>query len=473
MVTLLAATAALSLAVTTSVLQRMTADIAKSVESVRAIEEAEVTLLLHVRAAERGEKLEYADQIRDLLDEAGRAVTSTGEALLLAEAKHDVEAYFAASRQPSAQLPDVRVQETKAIDTLERLVDLDVASTRAAHQRAQRWDQIANVAAIVLGIAIVGITVALVLWLRRRVIRPLFSLAATMKRFGEGERGLRAKERGPTELREMTHRFNDMADSIAAQRQAQTTFLGGVAHDLRNPLSALKLAVDLIGPSEPLPPEPTLRRTLAVIARQIDNLDRMVGDFLDMAKIEAGELDLCVADHDMRTIVGGSLELFEPTAQSRLNIDMPTEPVIVACDAVRIGQAITNLISNAIKYSPPEEPINIAVRATTDEVTIEVTDHGVGIPRDDHERIFEPFRRGATRNKVPGTGLGLFNVQRIVQAHAGRIEVDSVPAVGSTFRIRLPTSRSYSDRQSTPASHVASVSADPVPRSPESRARRS
>jgi two-component system, OmpR family, sensor histidine kinase MtrB len=449
-VTLLAATAAISLVLATSVLQQMTSDIAASVESVRAIEEAEVTLLLHVRAKSRGEQRASAEQVRQLLDEAGRYVTSATEARGLAEARAAVDRYFEVVAQPDADAADLEQHEAAAIEALERLGKFDVAQTRAAHDRAIRWDRIANIAGIVLGFSIVAITAVLVLWLRRRVIRPLFALAETMKRFGAGERSLRAVERGPMELRDMTHHFNDMAESIAAQRQAQTAFLGGVAHDLRNPLSALKLAVELIGPSEPLPPEPQLRRTLALISRQIDQLERMVGDFLDMAKIEAGELELTIADHDVCAIVAESVELFAPTSRSRFRIATPDAPVVVACDAVRIGQAITNLVSNAIKYSPPDEPIEIKVASGGDEVTIEVVDRGVGIARTDHHRIFEPFRRGATRNTVPGTGLGLFNVQRIVQAHAGRIEVDSVPSVGSTFRIRL-TCRSCSARPSTPA----------------------
>jgi two-component system, OmpR family, sensor histidine kinase MtrB len=461
LVTLLAATAATSLVLATSVLQKMTADIAASVESVHAIEEAEVTLLLHVRAQSRGEQRESADQVRAWLDQAERYATSSTEARALDDVRVAVDRYFEVAAKPDAAPAELEQLEAKAIEALERLGEIDLASTRAAHERAIQWDRIANFAGLVLAFSIVVITALLVLWLRRRVIRPLFALAETMKRFGAGERELRAVEEGPTELRDMTHRFNDMAESIAAQRQAQTAFLGGVAHDLRNPLSALKLAVELLDPNQPLPSEAQLRRTIGIISRQINQLERMVGDFLDMAKIEAGELELSIADHDIRAIVGDSIELFEPTSRSRFHVAMPDVPIVVACDAVRIGQAITNLVSNAIKYSPPDEPIDIKVATAGDEVTIEVTDRGVGIPRADHERIFEPFRRGATRHNVPGTGLGLYNVQRIVQAHAGRIEVDSVPSVGSTFRVRLTTSRSYSDPLPTPAPSAVAGSARP------------
>ncbi len=456
--TLLAATAAISLVLATSVLQRLTSDIAASVESVRTIEEAEVTLLLHVRARDNGEETQAATEVRALLAEAERYAQNAEEESALYDAKVAAHKYFTFAADPDADGDDLKQYETAAIDALERLGDLDVANTRAAQARAAKWDQIGNIAAIVLGCAIVAITAVLVLWLRRRVITPLFSLQRTMKQFGDCDRTVRAAELGPIELREMTRSFNDMAESIAAQRQAQTAFLGGVAHDLRNPLGALKLATTLLAPDQPLPPEPKLRKTLAVITRQIVQLERMVGDFLDMAKIEAGTLALTIAPHDIRGIVGESIDLFEPTSRARFQVAMPDAPVNVECDAVRIGQAVTNLISNAIKYSPPEEPIDVTVITigTDDsEVVIEVRDRGVGIPRQDHERIFEPFRRGATRNTVPGTGLGLFNVQRIVKAHAGRIEVDSVPAVGSTFRVRLATSRSCSDQPSTPAATAA------------------
>jgi signal transduction histidine kinase len=133
---------------------------------------------------------------------------------------------------------------------------------------------------------------------------------------------------------------------------------------------------------------------------------------------------------------------------------MPDAAVVVACDAGRIAQAVTNLVSNAIKYSPPEEPIDVVVSAMSESVCIEITDRGVGIPREELNRIFEPFRRGGSRSLVPGTGLGLYNVQRIVQAHAGRVEVDSVPSVGSTFRIVLQRTAAIAARVEDPAARA-------------------
>ncbi|MBA3499123.1 MAG: HAMP domain-containing histidine kinase [Deltaproteobacteria bacterium] len=231
-----------------------------------------------------------------------------------------------------------------------------------------------------------------------------------------------------------------MAESIATQRQAQVAFLGGVAHDLKTPLSALGMAVDMLSPNESLPAEPQLRRMIEVIARQIHHLERMVGDFVDMSTIEGGNLDLQVDYHDVGNIVREAIGVFSQneTMRERFKVSSPPEPCLAICDEVRIGQAVTNVVSNAIKYSPVGAPIDVCIHTDVSDVIIEVADHGAGIAREDYDRIFEPFRRVGTKGMATGAGLGLFNVKRIVEAHDGRIEVESVPRRGSTFRIYLP-----------------------------------
>lgn len=262
-----------------------------------------------------------------------------------------------------------------------------------------------------------------------------------MQRFGRGDGAARAPERGSRELRELCARFNDMASAIAAQRQAQIAFLGGVAHDLRNPLSALQLSVELLGPDQELPPEATLRQTVARIERQIVRMERMLGDFLDVAKIEAGQLDLRLAAHDACTLVKEVADLFEGTSRERHRIEVraPDTALPIWCDPMRIEQVIANLISNAIKYSPPESVVELAVDARGREIELRVTDHGIGIAMEDHARVFEPFRRvGLSKETVPGVGLGLFVVRKIVEAHGGRIAIESAPGQGATFRVFLP-----------------------------------
>src|SRR5207237_8717084 len=139
----------------------------------------------------------------------------------------------------------------------------------------------------------------------------------------------------------------DMASAMADRRQAQIAFLGGIAHDLRTPLTAITLAVEVLGTGQPPPPE---RRALEIIDRQLARLDRMLGDFLDMAKIEAGEFELTVAEHDARALVRDAVDLFGVSAGERFRVSVPDAEVTVRADALRLEQAITNLVSNAIKY---------------------------------------------------------------------------------------------------------------------------
>lgn len=131
---------------------------------------------------------------------------------------------------------------------LEELVLASVARARAAQAEAQRWDAMANWAGFALSAVLLGGAVATIVWLRRRAFAPLLRLARTMERFGRGDRDARADEAGAEELRDMSRRFNEMAAALSAQRSQQIAFLAGVAHDLRGPLSVLKLSLGVLGP---------------------------------------------------------------------------------------------------------------------------------------------------------------------------------------------------------------------------------
>jgi signal transduction histidine kinase len=113
--------------------------------------------------------------------------------------------------------------------------------------------------------------------------------------------------------------------------------------------------------------------------------------------------------------------------------------VILRCDPLRIEQVVTNLTSNAIKYSPRGGAVDLVLQRNHHEVITTVTDHGVGMTEEDSRRLFEPFRRvGLSAETAPGVGLGLYVAKRIVEAHQGRVEVESKPGQGSTFRVYLP-----------------------------------
>jgi signal transduction histidine kinase len=278
-----------------------------------------------------------------------------------------------------------------------------------------------------------------------------------MERFGRGDRAARAQETGPAELRDMSFRFNQMAASLMAERDAQLAFLGGVAHDLRNPLSALQITLSPIRPGKPLPPEPRIRLTFERITRQITRIDRMIGDLLDTAAIQSGKLELKLERRDARELVGEVVELFEGASREHaIELVLPEQAVEITCDPSRIVQVVTNLVSNAIKYSPGTPKIDVVVSHVDGDAVISVRDYGVGIGNPDRERLFEPYARGGlSKEAIPGVGLGLFVVRRIVEAHGGSVEVESVLGEGSTFVVRIPLARPVeSSREMRPHDHA-------------------
>ena len=439
-VTVLALLASGALVALTTALHRATSSSAASVESVRLAEEAEIDLLLLERAIDPVVRSDIEGSLRRRLAEAERYVTTGDEARVLSEAMGRVDEYIASTRDPGLTLQDVTARQESAYGALQSLVTTNITQSKDAQRSADRWNDIGNVLGTGVGVLLVLVAGAVVVWLRGAAFAPVFALADAMDRFARGDHDVRAVERGPRELREMCVRFNEMAAAIAAQRRAQTAFLGGVAHDLRNPLWAVQTSVALLDPGEQLPSEELVRESVARIGRQLTRMERMLGDFLDAARIEAGELELRLEAHDARAIVQAAIDLFQDAERDHpIEIRLPDRALLVRWDALRIEQVVSNLVSNAIKYSPPGGRIEVALESSGEEVVLSVSDHGIGIAEADRARVFEPFRRvGLSKETVPGVGLGLFVVRRIVEAHGGRIGVQSRPGHGSTFRFVLP-----------------------------------
>jgi signal transduction histidine kinase len=239
-------------------------------------------------------------------------------------------------------------------------------------------------------------------------------------------------------LREAIEAFNEMTTALRMQRAAQLAYLGGVAHDLRNPLSAVSMALELVRTE---PSEEQRANAVELVDRQVARLARMVGDLLDATRIEAGQLELHTTPVELRALCREVVDLYRATARGQeIAVRAPEEPVVVDADPLRVEQVIGNLVSNAIKYSPRGGPIDVVVRGDAAHAVLEVSDRGIGMSREQIADLFVPFRRSA-KDVAPGVGLGLSVVLRIVRAHGGSIEVESELGAGSTFRVTLPLAR--------------------------------
>lgn len=429
-----------SIFLATSQLRHVSATIGDAVQSVHSAEQAGLELLVLDRAATVAERQAAERSLREKLSDARRYVSSPVEAGVLSDAVSAVDDYLAiAHRSPRDPARAPPFQRSYA--AIRRLVNINLAQAHDSQIYAARIDRIAEVLGLALGLLVLLVVSAVVFWLRTRAFAGVFALGNAMDRFEEGDREARAPETGPLELREMARRFNQMADAISRRRQERIAFLAGVAHDLRNPLAALRTSLAIITPSQPLPPEPTIRRVAALMDRQFESLQRMTGDFIDTARIEAGELELRPEPRDLGEIVRHAVSLFQSGPwNERFHVEVPEDAITVSCDGARMQQVVTNLVSNAMKYSMEDSPIRVTLQAHKDQATLSVSDRGIGIPREELRAIFDPFRRSeSSRRTTSGVGLGLFVAQRIVRAHGGRLEVESTPGSGSTFRVVLPS----------------------------------
>lgn len=444
-----------SLVLLTSYLHRMTADLGAAVEGVRIAEELEVQLLTHYRQGDlllhqlpdaQTIPLEFVEaQLQLLLNEIEPLAATPREQAMIQNIRQRVAAYLEAYQQASSTDPGQVAQKVgplldEALAALDELVGFNVREAREAQQQATRWDRIASLGGTTVAVLLlVGMTSVLI-WVRRAVLRPVMQVSQAMRRFGAGRKRTRAPEAGPAELREMAHTFNEMAASLSRQQEDQLAFLAGVAHDLRNPLAALKMSTALVDPSRPDASPERIQRMLVLVRRQVARLDRMVGDLLDSTRIEAGKLELQLEERDMRELAHAVVELYQATGPSHeLSLSVPEAPVLLRCDGARIEQVLNNLVSNALKYSPAGTRVEVTVLQQNEEALVSVTDQGIGISTEEQRHLFAPFRRTiGARERAPGAGLGLSVARRIVEAHGGLVEVDSQPGKGSVFRIRLP-----------------------------------
>lgn len=439
----LAGIATLALVGLTGVLHRASVRSTSAVESVRLAEEVQRDILLHDRVRDSITRAHIATGLRERLALAHLRVTGPDQRRALDTASQAISDYLAADDMPRRDADQVALKHAAAFAQLEALVAMNLDDARRAYATVERYDALASAVGIGVAGAVVVSAAFVVWWLNARALRPLAGLERAMRRFGRGDVDERAVEEGPAELAAMARCFNEMATSIARQRRERQTFIASVAHDLRNPLAVLRMSADVAQPEGEELDIARAGKAFGAVRRQVSRLERMVGDLLDTASVEAGSLRLHVDSTDLRTVVLEVAEHYrQTTTRHVIDVDVPDSEVRVDCDGMRIEQVVSNLMSNAIKYSPGGRRIAVSLVPDDTEVTLKVRDDGIGMSEEDAVTAFEPFRRSAAlRDQVAGSGLGLFVVRRLVEAHGGRIEVQTSAGNGSTFVVQLPRRR--------------------------------
>ncbi len=293
--------------------------------------------------------------------------------------------------------------------------------------------------AIVGGAALL-FSIAVGTFLAWRATRPLRALSDTARRIVEtGDQAARVpRPMGRGELAELVRQFNTLLDKNAAHVRVLRETLDNLAHDLRTPLTRLRGTAELALGNEGDPAD--ARAALADCVDESDRVLHLLEALLDISAAEAGALRLDRNPLDLRSLIERAVDLYREVAEEkkiRVVANAPEE-VELDADAIRLGQAINNLLDNALKYTPAGGQVVLAARAEADVAILTVTDNGPGVPAAERDAIFRRLYRGDTSRSQRGLGLGLSLVKAIVEAHGGTVVVDDSPEGGARFTVTIP-----------------------------------
>ena len=225
------------------------------------------------------------------------------------------------------------------------------------------------------------------------------------------------------------------AETLRRTDALKTAVLRAVSHDLRSPLMAILTSAGALAHGE-LSLEPEDRHELVeTILSEAGRLDRLVANLLDLSRLQAGAATPELRDSAIEDVVLEALDGIE--AASRIEVVFPDESLLVHVDPHQVERVVANLVENAIRYSPPDEPVRVQVRQAGGEVLVRVVDHGPGVGAADAARIFEPFQRASTEG-TRGAGLGLAIARGFAEANGGRLWLESHAGQGATFTLALP-----------------------------------
>jgi len=320
------------------------------------------------------------------------------------------------------------------LNTSNALIDREVESMRRTGERAQRilWLQLA--ATIPLGVLLaIGVTIF--------IARPIRQLDLAIRRLGAGEFEGDIHVVGPADLKYLGNRLDWLRQRLIELEQQKRLFLRHISHELKTPLTALREGSELLIEGTAGALSPGQREIVEILRQKSSQLQRLIEDLLNYHRVQetVGRLDLKEVRFDR--VVEQALEDHRLVVQARrIRANLRLDPFTLHADEDKLRAVVANLVSNAIKYSPDEGMISLALRQQGDEAVLDIGDAGPGVPIEDREKIFDWFYQGegAPRGRLRGSGLGLAIAREFVLAHGGRIEILQESGPGAHFRVTLP-----------------------------------
>ena len=286
-------------------------------------------------------------------------------------------------------------------------------------------------------------TAALILcmFVIRMITVPIGELNEGISRMSAGDLSARVRVRGKTEFSQLAAAFNSMSERIERQDKTRSQFVSNASHELKTPLSTMKILMETLIYQEPMDPAMT-KEFLKDCNAEIDRLNRIVSDLLTLASVDSGNAQFNRQELRLKDLILEQARRLSPLARERgIELECSVkDSVEVSGDSFKLAQVIYNVIDNAIKYTPRGGSVRVDLFRQGKKAVIRISDTGIGIPAEDLPHIFDRFYRvdKARSRETGGTGLGLSIVKQIVLMHDGDITASSVENEGTTFTIELP-----------------------------------
>jgi signal transduction histidine kinase len=271
----------------------------------------------------------------------------------------------------------------------------------------------------------------------RQVTRPVLVLTEATRRMEQGDLSVRVELPGEKqqEFQALANSFNGMAQRVEDTVSTLREFVSDAAHELNSPLTALRTNLELAA-------EIRTPASIQVALEQVDRLNTLVSSLLDLSRIEASQTNLEFALIDLGQLVNETGEQFASRAEQAerfFTLQLPDELIQVKGDELHLKRVLSNLLENALKFTPAGGSITLKLAQALGNASITVSDTGIGIPTDDLPHLFERFHRGRNSSSYPGNGLGLAIAKALVTAHGGNLHAESKPGQGTSMIVHFPS----------------------------------
>ncbi len=323
------------------------------------------------------------------------------------------------------------------IEMHETGISVGVSRSRESSAQAEAVTEQLVLLALVFGITLAGFA-------SYTILRPLRQLQSHIKQIGQGNFRTSLNIRAPSELRDLVDAVNRMGTKLQELDDMKEEFLAHVSHELRTPMASIQEGTHLLLDEIPGPLSQEQRTTLRIMADSSRRLITLISTILDLSKMNAGMMEYRIVPTDIKRVADMSVNKVQLLADAKhvqLLLEAPEQQVWVKADVFRIEQVLDNLLSNALKFSSEGGIVKVVMKPDPSVGTLEVsvTDGGPGIQPEDLPYIFERFYQGRTKAKqaAPGSGLGLALAKNVVEAHGGRIWIESEAKKGTTVRFTL------------------------------------